>query len=101
MLACLENISGPDEVQARDRLLRCLGGACSSNFTSSKMSSSGDEESREFVSTYDFSLPSPPDTKSDELLWARVRMFPRVKNGELWFLSPACRMGVGESSSGE
>lgn len=80
---------------ARDLLPRSLGGACSSNFTSLKMSSSWDEDSSEVP------LPFSPDIKSDELLWARVRMFPRDKNGELWFLGPPCRIGVGESSSGE
>lgn len=89
------DISGPEAVIARDRLLRCLGGACSSNFMSPKMSSSGDEDNREFVSRYVLCLPTPPDTKSDELLWARVRMSPLVNRGELWFLSS--RMGVGVS----
>ena len=50
------------------------------------MSSSGDDDNREFVSTHALFLPIPTDIKSDELLWALVRMFPRVKNGELWFL---------------
>ena len=82
-LGFLGNISGPEEVHARDRLPRCLGGGCSSNLLLPKMSSSGDEDNREFVSRFVLSLPSPPETKSDELLWARVRIFPRDKNGEL------------------
>lgn len=66
----------PDE-HVRDLLPRALGGACSSNFKSLKISSSWQEDSSEPP------LPVSPDIKSDELLWARVRMFPRDKNGEL------------------
>ena len=51
---------------------------------------------------FDLSLVSnPPDTKLDELLCARKRKLLRDKNGELWFLGPACLIGVGESSPGD
>ena len=68
--------AAPDE-HARDLLPRGLGGACSSNFTSLKISSSWYDDRS------DPPLPFPAEVKSDELLWARLRMFPRDKNGEL------------------
>lgn len=74
----------PDGVRARERLFgRCLGGACSSNFKSQKTSSTGDVDNLEFVSMLSLLCVTPVDTKSDELLWARVRMLPRARKGEL------------------